>query len=108
MLGSFLLSRYLRRAALLNLLLMMRAGSIKKLHPETAFHAADTDKDGKLTLQELGVMLYLLLSKKTLNHPRIKPARAGRGPLAPLATPDTVRACVGCRLAVPEDFYFLF
>ena len=36
---------------------MMRAGSSKKLHPETAFHAADTDKDGKLTLQELGVML---------------------------------------------------
>ena len=36
---------------------MMRAGSSKKLHSETAFHAADTDKDGKLTLQELGVML---------------------------------------------------
>ena len=36
---------------------MMRAGSSKKLHSETAFHAADTDKDGKLTLQELGAML---------------------------------------------------
>ena len=90
---------------------MMRARAPARIctHPKgPSTDAADTDEDGKLTLQELGVMLYLLLSKKTLNHPRIKPARAGRGPLAPLATPDTVRACVGCRLAVPEDFYFLF
>ena len=35
----------------------MGAGSSKRVHPETAFHAADTDKDGKLTLQELGAML---------------------------------------------------
>ena len=36
---------------------MMRGGSSEKLHSERAFHAADTDEDGKLTLQELGVML---------------------------------------------------
>ena len=37
---------------------MMRAGSSKKkLHSERAFHAADTDEDGKLTPQELGAML---------------------------------------------------
>ena len=35
----------------------MGAGSSKKVHPEAAFHAADTDKDGKLTPQELGAML---------------------------------------------------
>ena len=35
----------------------MGAGSSKRVHPEAAFHAADTDKDGKLTLQELGAML---------------------------------------------------
>ena len=35
----------------------MGAGSSKRVHPEAAFHAADTDKDGKLTLPELGVML---------------------------------------------------
>ena len=35
----------------------MGAGSTKKVHPEAAFHAADTDKDGKLTAQELGAML---------------------------------------------------
>ena len=37
--------------------LEMGAGSSKRVHPEAAFHAADTDKDGKLTLQELGAML---------------------------------------------------
>ena len=35
----------------------MGAGSSKRVHPEAAFHAADTDKDGKLTPQELGAML---------------------------------------------------
>ena len=35
----------------------MGAGSSKKVHPEAAFHAADADKDGKLTPQELGAML---------------------------------------------------
>ena len=35
----------------------MGAGSSKKVHPEAAFHAADTDKDGKLTPLELGAML---------------------------------------------------
>ena len=36
----------------------MGAGSSKKVHPEAAFRAADTDKDGKLTPQELGAMLW--------------------------------------------------
>ena len=27
----------------------MGAGSSKRVHPEAAFHAADTDKDGELT-----------------------------------------------------------
>ena len=35
----------------------MGAGSSKRVHPEAAFRAADTDKDGKLTPQELGAML---------------------------------------------------
>ena len=35
----------------------MGAGSSKKVQPEAAFRAADTDKDGKLTPQELGAML---------------------------------------------------
>ena len=35
----------------------MGAGSSKKVHPEAAFHAADADKDDKLTPQELGAML---------------------------------------------------
>jgi len=35
----------------------MGAGSSKRVHPEAAYHAADADKDGKLTLQELGAML---------------------------------------------------
>ena len=35
----------------------MGAGSSKRVHPETAHHAADTDKNGKLTSQELGAML---------------------------------------------------
>ena len=35
----------------------MGATPSKRVHPETAFHAADTDKDGKVTLQELGAML---------------------------------------------------
>ena len=35
----------------------MGAASSKRVHPEAAFHAADTNKDGKLTLQELGAML---------------------------------------------------
>ena len=35
----------------------MGAGSSKRVQPETAYHAADTDKDGKLTPQELGAML---------------------------------------------------
>ena len=35
----------------------MGAGSSKRVHPEAAFHAADADKDGRLTLQELGAML---------------------------------------------------
>ena len=35
----------------------MGAGSSKRVHPEAAFHAADTDKDGKLTPQELGALL---------------------------------------------------
>ena len=37
--------------------LAMGAGSSKRVHPEATFHAADTDKDGKLTPQELGAML---------------------------------------------------
>ena len=37
--------------------LAMGANSSKRVHPEAAFHAADTDKDGKLTPQELGAML---------------------------------------------------
>ena len=36
--------------------LAMGAGSSKRVHPEAAFHAADTDKDGKLTPQELGAI----------------------------------------------------
>ena len=35
----------------------MGAGSSKKVHPEAAFRAADTDNGGKLTPQELGAML---------------------------------------------------
>ena len=35
----------------------MGAASSKRVHPEAAFHAADADKDGKLTPQELGAML---------------------------------------------------
>ena len=35
----------------------MGANSSKRVQPEAAFHAADTDKDGKLTPQELGAML---------------------------------------------------
>ena len=40
--------------------LAMGAGSSKRVHPEAAFHAADTDKDGKLTSQELGAIRYSL------------------------------------------------
>ena len=35
----------------------MGAGSSIRVHAEAAFNAADTDKDGKLTLQELGAVL---------------------------------------------------
>ena len=36
---------------------MGNGGSSKKVHPEEAFDAADTDKDGKLTPEEFGAML---------------------------------------------------
>ena len=35
----------------------MGAGSSIRVHAEAAFNAADTDKDSKLTPQELGAML---------------------------------------------------
>jgi hypothetical protein len=48
---------------------MGNSGSSKKVHPEEAFDAADTDKDGKLTPEEFGAMLqnagFVLSSKRS-------------------------------------------